>query len=442
MDAPVRPVSSALGKLKDRCRRLARSAFGIAGVYLAASVVAKSATLLLIPLYTRTLTLPEYGDLVLAQTLVAVLPVLLSLGLSSAVARFFFDGGTEAEGERRVAGVARWLVMLAIGNGLAGQLLLWLLATQRSPGLTGRWEMTCILWASVGAAVAEIPATYMVIRQRPYAASGFQFGRFLSSFASGWLLVYVLGHGLRGAIESLALTGLIDGCVSIGFIAWALKGRPTRSLLREGLRFSLPIIPHYLANTFQGIADRWTLKAFGLEASLGGYGLANQITVPSAMVVTAWNTSVSPRMGELTRKNGVVGIAGSFPSIFRSYVLTATAAVLVSLAALPAVAMLLGKDFRHALWLTPLVAVCVIVDAAYYPNVNLLFYANRTRVIPLVTVTAGLANVVLNVVFIGRFGVIGAILARFTSTSLRSGWMWVAARRCMAEEGSRRAPGT
>src|SRR5262245_14025817 len=69
-----------------------RLALGPTGVYLAASILAKAGALVLIPLYTRKLSPDQYGDLVLAQVLVSILPTLLSWGLASAVGRFYFDG--------------------------------------------------------------------------------------------------------------------------------------------------------------------------------------------------------------------------------------------------------------------------------------------------------------------------------------------------------------
>ena len=146
-------------------RRLLALARGPAAVYLWASVVSSGAGLVLIPIYTRRLSLAEYGDYVLALTLIAVLPTVLTLGMTSALARFFFDTPDREEGRRRVGGVARAMILLAVGLALPIEGLV--LALGQPDGLWGRWELSCILWAGGGGALAQIPSVYLRAARRP-----------------------------------------------------------------------------------------------------------------------------------------------------------------------------------------------------------------------------------------------------------------------------------
>src|ERR1700746_554564 len=78
-------------ELRAVAQRARRRVLGPAGIYFGATLLARAGAVLLIPIYTRRLTREEYGDYALAQTMIAFLPTLLSLGLLSAMARYYYD---------------------------------------------------------------------------------------------------------------------------------------------------------------------------------------------------------------------------------------------------------------------------------------------------------------------------------------------------------------
>jgi O-antigen/teichoic acid export membrane protein len=407
---------------------------GSAGLYMLASVLARTGALILIPLYTRKLTIEEYGDYALAQTLVAMLPSFLSLGLSAAVSRFYFDGNDPGVSLPRVGGVARWLLLLTVLTSALLQAGIAFLGPAGGTGITGAWELTCVVWAAAGSAIAVVPLLYLKAAQRATSAVVFQLGQFVLNVAAGMVCVGLLARGLRGAIEALALAGVLNGLAATLFILVTLPGSMTRSLLREALRFSLPFVPHYAANQLQYVSDRWTMKATGLQAALGSYSLAGQLTAPIVMVVGAWNEAFSPRMGEMYRLGALPNIRRNFRSVQRSYVLSAALPSAGLLLLLPAAAWMLPRDYAGALWLVPLLLVSSIVEALYLPNVNVLFYAGRTGQIPKITISAGVLNTALNLVLIPLYGVLGAVAARFVSMTFRTAVVWYASRECLGAE--------
>jgi O-antigen/teichoic acid export membrane protein len=398
-------------------------------IYLVSSALAKSGSFVLIPLYTRRLSKGDYGDFALAQTLLAVLPTVFSFGLSSALARFFFEGKDPAKSLPRVGGIARWLAAASIGWAAVLQLLLLAFWPAGQYGISGRWELSCLIWASAGASLAAIPSVYLRAAQRPIAASCFQLAQFFSVIGGGLILVAKMNRGLRGSIEASAAAYLIDGAAGLLFILIVLKGTPTRALLREGLKFSLPFVPHFLANQVQLIGDRWTMKVAGLQDDLGGYSLASQVSAPANMTLAAWHDAASPQMGEITRSDGIPGLRRVFGRFQRSYLLSALLPGIAISLALPIVAAIVGGAFKGSLWMVPFMGLAITIESIYFPSSNVLFFANRPGIIPRITIAAGALNLGLNIVLIKWLGVWGAIAARIAAAIFRSGAMWLAARR-------------
>jgi O-antigen/teichoic acid export membrane protein len=116
-----------------------------------------------------------------------------------------------------------------------------------------------------------------------------------------------------------------------------------------------------------------------------------------------------------------------------TYLLAAVLPALGLVLLLPAAAWVVGDRYSQALWVVPLLAASVVIEALYYPCVNVLFYCKSTKVIPVITASAGLLNLGLNIMAIPWFGVLGAIASRLVSVGYRSGAMWLASRGCLAE---------
>jgi O-antigen/teichoic acid export membrane protein len=388
-------------------------------VYLTATVLSRLGGFVLIPLYTRGLTEGEYGDYSLAVSAIALLPVLLSLGLNSTIPKAFFGEADPEVATRRVGGLARAALVLTavgclVGVGVA-------VAVSRRSGLFAPWEASCVMAAVFGAMASSVPDAYFRARQRPVPAAAFQLAQFFLSVTAGVVLVRFFHRGLRGSLEALAVTNLVVGCVALAFIQLRLPGRADRTMLRTALAFSLPLIPHFVANWMQGAIDRWLLKSFGLTAQLGNYALASQLASPIVMIILAWNDTTSARLGEIFRDGGVTAMLRVRRRLYLGYVAIPIVFGMLLLAVRPLIVAVLGAGkFSAAARLLPLLVGSMVFEVLYYPSSNLLYFAGQTRAIAAVTLSSAALSVLLNVVMIPRWGVEGAIAARTSALVVRS----------------------
>jgi O-antigen/teichoic acid export membrane protein len=403
---------------------------GPAPIYLAASILARLGSILLIPMYTRRLSPAEYGDFALGQSILTFLSIVFTLGLISAVPKFYYMDQDRDVGRAQAGSVALWLAVFTIGFAVltcAG------IAAFVKPGGSGvRYLLTCVTIAAAGSALSAVPDMFFRSEQRPYLAASYQLLQFGLQLAAGLFLVIYLGRGLRGAIEALALGYALTGLLALGFIVFYLRGKLSRRILMLALPFALPFLPHFLASWAQLAADRWTMKFFHLENTLGGYVLAVQLTSPIMMVVAAWNDAETARMGELYRSQGIGGIGAALSRIRRNYLLAATVPAVGIVAAIPVLTAVIGARFTSALYFIPIMAAFSVIETTYVPSSNVLYYASRTRTIAGVTMSAAILNVSLNLALIPFFGVTGALGARFITAIARSVVIWRAAQRCLS----------
>jgi O-antigen/teichoic acid export membrane protein len=391
-----------------------------AAVYFGASVLARAGSLLLIPLYTRRLTLEEYGHYALFLTLLLFLSTFVSVGLVAAIPSAYFSEKDRAEGKRRASEVARWIAVISLGIGAVLLGAVECFAPDDSASLIGRNSLRLAIIGGAGTAVSAVPWTLLRSEQRAYAASAFQLLQFITKVGAGLILVLVLDRGYAGAIEAAAGASVVSGLASLIYIQTLPKSGLHPDRLRAALRFALPFLPHFVAQWLLGAADLWILGKAGFEGELGRYSLAAQVVVPVNMVITAWNQHVGPEMGERFRAGGIPELRMHLRRVRLSYLGAAVLPGVTLLLALPLIAWVVGPEFESSIVFVPFLLLAILPDTLYFSDFHIVYYGGRTRWIGGATVAAAGINLALGMSLIPPFGVYGAIVARVAGALVRS----------------------
>jgi O-antigen/teichoic acid export membrane protein len=405
-------------------------------IYLGVAIASRGVSFFLIPLYARKLTVVEYGDFVLAQTAIGLLPMVLTLGLVSAVPRAFFREKERAEGMRRAGNVGAWAAVLGLATAALIELAILAFFPERATSSVGRMEASCVVLAAVGAALTSIPSVLYRAAQRPMQAAAFQTVEALSIAGFTVYFVVLRGMGLRGAVLGLTSAYALNGLVALFVIFGVLEGRPRRTELVDLLRFAFPFVPHHAANWAQQASDRWILKSSGYDAILGAFALAGQVLSPATMTLTAFHDYASARMGEAFREDGIVGLGVACRRQRRQYLLSALLPTVACVLMVPLLPYVVGRSYTAAFWTLPVLAIIGLIDSQYYPNSNVLYYSERTKLIPRVTVATAVANVAFNVALIPTLGLVGALIARGATILLRATIFAFLANAALASGGN------
>lgn len=396
---------------------------------MGASILARAGSLILIPLYTRRLTLEEYGNYALFLTLLVFLSTFISVGLVSAIPSAYFSEQDRAEGRRRASEVARWTAIVSLS--VAAVLLAvveWLPLDESAP-LLSREILRLAVLGAVGTAISVVPPTLLRSEQRAYRAAGFQLLQFVTMTVAGVVLVLVLDRGYRGALEAAAGAPVVSGVASVLYIAILPKSGLRLERLRASLRFAAPFLPHFVAQWLLGAADLWILGNAGFEEELGSYSLAAQVVVPVNMVITAWNEHMGPEMGERFRQGGIANMRGHLRGVRLSYLAAAVIPGVAVIVGLPLVAWVVGPVFEPAIVFVPLLLLSILPNTLYFSDFQIVYYGGETRWIGASTVTAAAISVALGVALIPTFGAYGAVVARVAGAVVRALIVvWVARR--------------
>jgi O-antigen/teichoic acid export membrane protein len=405
-----------------------RKLVGASAIYGLGSVLVRGLGFLLLPLYTRYLTPAEYGIVALTVTITVVLGMLYPLGLRGAVSRTYYDSGTDEERKERLGTL--WIAMLLSAAGMA--LLLDRVGPQLAaavlPEVPFRPYLRLAVWTAFLGVLGITPLVLLQAQERPAAYVAVTLWTALTTTAmTVWLVVR--GGGAEGYLRGALIGGAL---AAVPYLLLTI--RQVRLVFRVGvllpaLAFSLPLVPHALAGWALEMSDRAILTRLVPLREVGLYALGYQLGAAMGLLTTAFNAAWVPFLFGTLKQEG----EAAHSKLARLVTYYAMALCFIglgwSLLVEHAIVLVAGPQFRDAYRITWWVVGGTICGGLYLIPTNLLFWRQRTGVIPLLTLASGAANVGLNLWLVPRHGVIAAAWSTLIAYAMLLLLTWRSAER-------------
>lgn len=398
-------------------------------IYGVGSILIRSLNLIVLPLYTRHLSLEEYGLVAVVTTLGALLNLLLPLSLYSAIPRFYFEAKTEEE-RRRLIGTI-WVAMIGFGFALAiffelvGESVFKVLFPELSYEPYGRFA----IWTSFFTLFSFTPLNIYQVREQPHNFVLWSGANLVCTV--GLVLLFVVGFG-QGAHGYLLGAFLASGLVAIPYALITLKlVDPAVNLknLRKMLKYSVPLIPHGLASWGLTLADRTILQLFVPLSSIGLYSLGYQLGSIMVMVSGAMANAWIPYFFKQVADHGG-GANARLSKLVTYYVLATTVVAMLLCLFAKEVVLVLTADVYHAAWqLVPIVVIGYFFNSLYFISSQFLLAKLKSHLLPITTVIAALFNLVLNFSFIPSYGIEAAAWSMLASFLIMFSLVFLAANK-------------
>ena len=273
-------------------------------VYMAGLVLNRGVAFLLIPLFTRVFSPEEFSTWDLCNTTLLLLFPMLDFGMSPAVLRFYHEYPDErdkaAAFNTSLLFVAGLHAVLVVTGWLAAP---WLsLAVFRSTDQAGLIRVVVLL-ASV-TALGKQGLSLLRTMERSVAYAGLNVVR--GVIGPAVILVLVLGfkQGVAGA-----LWGDLAGLAFLALATlWVCRTwlRPVFrwDILRDMLRFALPLVPVGVSVAVLTIADRYFLSHLSDLKEMAPYSLGFRVGMLMALFTQALQLSWPPSAMKMAARPG------------------------------------------------------------------------------------------------------------------------------------------
>lgn len=222
-------------------------------IYGISGAASRLAAVVLVPLYTRTLSIGDYGQLELLLAIHALILIVAGMQVESAVARDYFE--TKAGSARALAWSALYLTL--VGTALVSIVLTAVWWFGWMPGAFSAQILFLLLAMTLPAQLFGVQLVILRFAGNPVFFAVLSFCDLaLCALFTAWYIV-VMHFGVVGA-----LYGVLSGKVICVTVAWrrTLGGLPPpqvdRTLTASMLRYGVPSLPAVLVGWVQNAGSR------------------------------------------------------------------------------------------------------------------------------------------------------------------------------------------
>ena len=256
-------------------------------ILVISNVCLKAMNFFLLPLYTKHLTTDQLGISDSVTNLTSLVFPILTLGLDSAFSAFYFEKGEPERGKKVYSTLSCMFFLL----GLVAAALSVLAAplSQLLFHSSGYQGLVVMAFLSLAVNLWYLPVSLELRMKNRMLAFGIaNLSASLAMILLNILFVAVMHLGEQALVLSSLLSGLLQLTILFLFVRQVPKKEEVdKKLLRDMLRFSLPLVPMSVLNWVLAISDRYVLLFFHGEGTVGVYGVAMRFVTVLNVVISA-----------------------------------------------------------------------------------------------------------------------------------------------------------
>jgi O-antigen/teichoic acid export membrane protein len=352
-------------------------------------IVSKLIPLASIFIYSRYMSVSDYGVLNLIQSYLWIFVLLLSFNLHVSVGRYIYEPKAK-EGQFLASTIA------AVGTiFIIGLIIVWIESDRLAEWLDLPSFVIILLLAPVLGMICESLFTQLAIHDQ---RGGLLFiviaSKSLLSLAGSVILLFMLTDNKYVAIlvaESLASLGLCS------FVAYLLRGRivwkPRSQDILYMAKYALPLIPYMLALTLLSQFDRVLINRYYGKEIIGYYSIGYNVGALLMMAVGAALNALTPGFFAALNRGNLEKIKQETAVVFNFAIIATCAMVLFG----PDIAtLLLPSKYYDGFYLIPIVALGGLCSVIFQCWVRILAFEHRTFLISFIALLGTTLNIGLN----------------------------------------------
>ncbi len=371
--------------------------------FLICGFLQKGISFITSPIFTRIMTETEYGRFSAYNSWLGIVQIIVSLNLAAGV---YTRGLVKNEGDQdRFSSSLLGLSTICI--------LFFSVVYAIFHSLVNRWlDLTTLMMAAMLLDIwAQAAYQFWANRERV----NYRYKKLVALTMAYVILRPTLG--IFCVLQTDTAHQMEARVLATTFVNFALFAGLYISICRKGkqffhkkywtyaLKFNLPLVPHYLAQIVLNQSDRLMIKNLCGTAETAYYTVAYNI----AMVLQIFNNSVSGTLNPWIYKAIKNDETDKISEV--SYLVLALIALLnlaVVLVAPELLRIMAPESYAVAVWVIPPVTISVYFMFLYNLFATFEYYFEKTHYVTIATVVGAVLNIILNAIFIPKFGFVAA----------------------------------
>lgn len=384
--------------------------------YLPAQIAPAVMGLITIPIITRLFPPADYGNYILVTATVSIFATFVGW-LSMSIIRFY--PVYEQDGRLPViyGTVVRWLlvsvaVLAAIFLGIA-----FVVKNHLKTQLYYLMLIGTLLF--VFTAVFEVLQQFLRSKRWAGLYSAFSIWKNVAGLGIGLGLAIALGFGVEallwGSVLSSAIAFPLLWRSALGKTRW--KEANSVGLAKEMAKYGFPLVVGNLAAWILSLSDRYVLEIFRGAGEVGIYSVSYTISEKSIQLLASmFICAYAPISMSIWEKEGTAKSQEFLTKLTRYYLIVCLPVVVgMSFLARPIVDTLAALDYHQGFRIVPLVVLGGFFLGLQHEFQSGLKFYNKTNLIMINIISAGLLNLVLNLWLVPKHGYVAAAATTLVS---------------------------
>lgn len=393
-------------------------------LYTFSGILTKCINFILLPIYTAHLTTGDYGIYSLVTSFTATAFYFVSLGLETALIRFYCDYKDNKRELKRLIGTC--IIAIVLSDTVFTLLCIIFKDFLCNFILEGVSFIPYIVLGLVELGCVCINTIYRTVLKASGDGKKLTITSlvmfFVSTMVTIWLVV-IIKKGATGMLIAIAISRFL----LLIYAIYDLIKRDLISicfdlpLLKKSLKYSLPIIPHSMSTYIATFVSKIFLNRASTISSVGIYNISTQI----AAVIDTFQDSVGqayrPWLNELLtentegKENQIREISETLMRIF-SFIFIG-----IALFSYEVVALFLNESYFEAWKVIPILSVAFSLKALYYFYIYKCFYYTEiANKIFIISIFANIVNIICSYFLTPLYGMYGTAISQLLADIIRT----------------------
>lgn len=218
------------------------------------------------------------------------------------------------------------------------------------------------------------------------------------------ILTFISEDKLKARILGYYVPVIIISMIVYVYV-FSLGKKIERKYFKYAISISFPLIWHSFAMHLLASGDRIVITKFQGAESNAYYSVAYNCCAVVTILWSSMNSVWSPWSTECMEHNEINRLCQAS----KKFMVFFSLIILLSLLLAPEFILIMGgKTYRNAMYVIPPILVGLIAHFAYSLYVNVEFYNKKQTRIAIGTILAAVLNILLNIVFVPRYGYVAA----------------------------------
>jgi len=397
-------------------------------VYGIGTLLNRSVSFIMLPIYTRYLSPTDYGILELLGLLTDIFSIIIGLRIGHTISRFYYRSDDEQSRREIVSSIFILSILLstmaAVSVFIPSTFFSGLLFDSAKYSYYVKIAALLMLFSSV----VSVPMIFIQTIQRPALFVGLSTLKLLLQLGLNVYFLVFLGYKVLGVLYSGIIANFVMSIFLIPFIFKKVGFCLSKKHLITVVLFSAPLAFASLGTFYIKFADRYFIKFWSNLEEVGLYSLGFKFAAVYGLLIASFARTWNVQAFEVFKKTNADEI---FDKVFEIFTwLSLVIAVPIAIIGPEILRIMAAPEFHDAHRVIPILLLAnLFQNWAWFFRFSIL-YEGKTY---LITIGSLLAAVVISLscyILIPSMGYIGAAYSALAAMVLRFLWTLTCSRIC------------